>query len=123
MLLSVSVGLKCNKCCLSKDTIFVLVGKAVKRTAFAKAALPTQKTTERSLKSKGHGNPCQTFMAMCQNRPKERSKGRMLGRSVHRRIYRLLIGLARKKMALPVGQSRRDDYANISRSLIGPDLR
>jgi hypothetical protein len=66
-----------------------------------------QKTTERSLKSKCHRNPSQTFMTMCQNRPKGTFARRMLGRRCDSEFAAFLSHwLEIKKAALPVGQSR-----------------
>jgi hypothetical protein len=83
-----------------------------------------QKTTDMSLKSKCHRNPSQTFMAMCQNRPKEHLSG---GCWVEVRIEDFEAFLSHwleiKKAAIPVGQSRRGDFRKKLRPLIGPDLR
>ena len=92
--------------------------------AFAKPLVFQQKTTERSLKSKCHRNPSQTFMTMCQNRSKEHlSDGCWVGKRDADFVCFLSHWLEIKKTALPVGQSRRDDFRKKLRPLIGPDLR
>ena len=60
-----------------------------------------------SCSSKCHRNPSQTFMTMCQNRPKEHFQRRMLGRK-HDSEFGCFLShwLEIKKAALPVGQSR-----------------
>jgi hypothetical protein len=60
---------------------------------------------------------------MCQNRSKEHFQRRMLGRMwVTEFVCFLSHWLEIKKTALPVGQSRRDDFRKKLRPLIGPDL-